>query len=423
MKYRKLKATVPMVPQRSGYSGLMGLGAVLLSAVMVSSVFGLSLAGDGDYGDVVLSGGFESDHFGDVWDLTAGDIVITFTYDGTGLVDDAGAHAWSELGVRSLGSNGVDFSPYWRYAYPDVVKKPLFATCQDVVVGEVLFEFNQETGVIYLTYNMFGERLLTSTQTIVVDDLSAVPSTSSGNPMPFKFPYCTDHEPAVTEFTYEIDASAWSGEYRPMLYVVAHAVVVNPDGTVIEGAWASKNDFPDANNWANYFWVKPKTFGGSGVWLSTDYDWTVDTFDPDPEGFPTQDLDDKLILQRKSGEGEGAYDLPHSPVDPMANYRIWWDRDGVDPWQNDETANTGGRYEVEIRLHATSDTTGTAYMRVWGLDQGFEEDDIWGSIECTPAGMTWSGDMHHLLVFYSLYGYGATHEVIFEDILVTQSTT
>ena len=52
------------------------------------------------YGDVTLSGGFQAGHFPQVWDLTACDMVITFTYDANGLVDDAGAHAWAELGVR-----------------------------------------------------------------------------------------------------------------------------------------------------------------------------------------------------------------------------------------------------------------------------------------------------------------------------------
>ena len=57
-----------------------------------------------DYGDINLSGGFQSGHFAEWWDLTAGDIVISFTYDANGLVDDFGgdAHAWGELGGQVL---------------------------------------------------------------------------------------------------------------------------------------------------------------------------------------------------------------------------------------------------------------------------------------------------------------------------------
>ena len=157
---------------------------------------------------------------------------------------------------------------------------------------------------------------------------------------------------------------------------------------------------------------------GAGVWLATDYDWAAGTFDPDPVGSPKLDMDDKLILQKAGGHGEGDYNLPSTPPNPGANHRVWWDRDGVDPWQNDETANTGGIYEVVITLHAEDCISGTAYMTINGLDQGFETDGNWNTIELTPAGMTFTGDMTKMQVFYGLYGYGATHSVAFEDITV-----
>ena len=228
-----------------------------------------------DYGAVTLSGGFEAGNFEGEWDLTACDLVLSFTYDANGLVDDFGgavAHAWAELGVRAVGYG--NFNPTWG----------------------------------------------------------------------------------------------------------------------VEGA---------------------------GVWLATDYDWSAYTFDPDPLGSPTLDLDDKLILQKAGGHGEGDYNLPSPPPNPGANHRVWWDRDGVDPWQNDETADTGGIYYIEITLHATSPTSGEAYLTINGLSQGFETDGNWNTIELTPAGMTFTGDMKHMQVFYGLYGYGAAHSVEFEDITVT----
>ena len=226
------------------------------------------------YGDITLSGGFQAGHFNEEWDLTAWDMVISFTYDANGLVDDfgGGAHAWAQLGVRAVGYG--DFNPTW-----------------------------------------------------------------------------------MSE--------------------------------------------------------------GAGVWLATDYDWTANTFDPDPPGSPTLDLDDKLILQKGGGMGESDYNLPSTPPNPGANHRVWWDRDGVDPWQNPATANTGGIYQIVISLHATSDTTGEAFTNIRGLDQGFETDGNWNTIELTPAGMTFTGDMKHMQVFYGLYGYGATHTVVFEDITVS----
>jgi len=232
------------------------------------------------HGDVTLSGGFQADHFPEIWDLTACPLTLSFTYDANGLIDDfgGGAHAWAELGVRAVGYG--DFNPTW----------------------------------------------------------------------------------------------------------------------MAEGA---------------------------GVWLTTDYHWTANTFDPDPPGAPTLDLDDKLILQKGGGLGEGSYNLPSPPPNPWANHRIWFDRDGVDQWQAQSplavdggTYNTGGTYDVVIMLHATGAGSGEAHMTINGLGQGFETDGNWNTMELSPSGMTFSGDTTEMQVFYGLYGYGATHNVIFNDITV-----
>jgi len=138
------------------------------------------------------------------------------------------------------------------------------------------------------------------------------------------------------------------------------------------------------------------------------------------------DLDDKLILQKAGGHGEGDCNLPSPSPNPWANHAVWFDRDGVDQWQAQMwgaiagvTYNTGGTYDVVIMLHATSDTTGEAYMTINGEPQGFYDPD-WhsGPADLVPTGMTFSGDMKHLRVFYELYGYGATHTVAFENIAV-----
>ncbi len=221
-----------------------------------------------DLGTVTVSGGYQAGHFDPIWDLTNSDITVSFTANLTGMQDLAGAHAWSELGIRQVG--GSDFNP-----------------------------------------------------------------------------------------------------------------------------------------------------NAKGVWLATDYDYAAGTFAPDPVGSPTLDMDDKLILQKQSGQGEGAYNLPGVPPTPGNNHRVWWDRDGVDPWQNGETANTAGLYNVVMNFRATSATTGEAFMTINTLAQGFETDGNWSTIELTPAGMTFTGDMTHMQVFYGLYGYGATHSATFADVTVT----
>lgn len=255
---------------------------LVLSFSLVAAVPAAADGGTKNYGDVTLSGEFQSGNFPHLWDLTQCDLTISFTYDANGLVDDFGgaAHAWAELGVREVGYG--NFNPTW----------------------------------------------------------------------------------------------------------------------MAEGA---------------------------GVWLATDYEWTANTFDPDPTGSPTLDIDDKLILQKGGGQGEGNYNLPSTPPNPWANHAVWFDRDGVDQWQaqmwgaiDGVTYNTGGTYDVVITLQATSDTTGKAYMTINGEPQGFYVPG-WhsGPADLMPAGMTFTGDMAQMQVFYGLYGYGATHSVTFSDIMAT----
>ena len=127
--------------------------------------------------------------------------------------------------------------------------------------------------------------------------------------------------------------------------------------------------------------------------------------------------DDFLGLEKLNGYDETYYNLPSVPSDRYNNYRFWWDRDAGEG----DTANTGRLYTVIITLHATSDTTGTAYMNIRGLDQGFEEDGNPDTIELIPAGITWTGDMKHLRVFYSLYCYQIYRTAAFEDLTATNT--
>jgi hypothetical protein len=141
-------------------------------------------------------------------------------------------------------------------------------------------------------------------------------------------------------------------------------------------------------------------------------------------------MDDKLILQRGGGMGEGSYDLPSAPPNPWTNHAVWFDRDGVDQWQaqmwgaiDGVTYNTAGIYEVVLSLHSTDADSGTAYMTVNGEGQGFYVPN-WHSgplvpgTDVYPAGMIFTGDMTAMQVFYGLYGYEATHSVAFEDIVI-----
>jgi len=65
-----------------------------------------------NYPDIILTGGFQSGNFTKIYDLTKYDMLISFTYDATGLRDFSGAHAWSEFGIRAIGYG--NFNPTWK---------------------------------------------------------------------------------------------------------------------------------------------------------------------------------------------------------------------------------------------------------------------------------------------------------------------
>lgn len=366
--------------------------------------------------DIYLSGGFQSGHLEPVWNLTKDNLRISFIYDGNGLVDDYGgdAHAWAELGIRTVGYS--DFNPSKKQV--DLIAGGGNEKSA-IDVGDILVW--NDTDYIYVKYSLIEGWWLTETHVHIASSMELIPQTKKGNPIPGHFDYKNEHD-YVSEFQYQIPLS-WS--LGDQVYIAAHGEVKYIESTSIEieeSAWASGYEFP-GNNWATYFTY---TFAkGAGVWLATDYDWTANTFDPDPVGSPTQDLDDKLILQREGGHGEADYNLPSTPPNPYANHRLWFDRDGVDQWQAQNplaidggTFNTEGTYEIIITLVATSKTEGTAYLTINGLDQGFETDGDWKTMELSPAGMTFFGDMENMQVFYGLYGYGAIHSVSFLELTV-----
>lgn len=121
-----------------------------------------------------------------------------------------------------------------------------------------------------------------------------------------------------------------------------------------------------------------------------------------------------MILQRDSlnWNDETAYNLPGVPPNAYNNHNIWFDRDGVDQWQaqnpfsfDGQNYNTNGIYDIELYLLATSLTSGTAYLKVNGLWQGFETNGDWSTMEMTPAGMTFTGDMTRMQVFFGVKGW------------------
>jgi len=170
------------------------------------------------YGDVALSGGFQAGHFDDVYDLTAGAITISFTYDGNGLVDDFGgdAHAWAELGVRSVGYS--DFNP--KSNGDPAQKKVDLIAGQHTDVGDVIVWHDDVN--LYVRYVITDPEVwcITETHLQVATDPDEIPQ-KNGNPIPGKFDFKDEHN-CVEEFLYEIPLT-WDVETP--LYIAAHSVV------------------------------------------------------------------------------------------------------------------------------------------------------------------------------------------------------
>ncbi len=102
---------------------------------------------------------------------------------------------------------------------------------------------------LYITYATSGGWELVETHLAVADELSGIPQTKKGNPIPGQFPYATDHDPAVTTYTYVIPLADLGFIPDGKVVIAAHAKAVN--GTQGETIWAGSLPFP-GRNWATY---------------------------------------------------------------------------------------------------------------------------------------------------------------------------
>ena len=166
--------------------------------------------------------------------------------------------------------------------------------------------------------------------------------------------------------------------------------------------------------------------GSAGGWMTS----LVGDLATDPNNL---DLDDKHNLSASGARGEQDYDVRYSdfdlvvgPYGTYSNQAIWFDRDGVDPYQAADPLsidgapyNTGGIYEIEIRYHAIDATLGVMFATINGVPQSF--DTSVGGLGGEPAGLSFKGDMTQMQVFAgSWFTSGASGEVVAYDICTGQ---
>jgi hypothetical protein len=190
----------------------------------------------------------------------------------------------------------------------------------------------------------------------------------------------------------------------------------------------------------------------AGAWMSgflCDWDNASTEFPTYPDKDDTQDLDDKFNMQRSPNSApwdETLYDVyceTNTVVSPPfgsgSNYGIWFDRDGVDPWQADMwgmvdggTYNTDGIYEVQITYHKASSDKGTACPVFfpdlenddapggYGIPTGFNRLSPGPGYADFPAGISFDTDetkMSSMQVFVS--GNPGNGAIVVRDLTVT----
>jgi len=115
---------------------------------------------------------------------------------------------------------------------------PLIAG-QHTNVGQVIV--SNDAINLYITFSLTGGWKLTESHVHIANSLNGIPHNKNGIPIPGHFAYSATHNPAVTQYMYQIPLSIYSFVTGDTLYIATHAVVVNgdyPDGSFQEEtAW------------------------------------------------------------------------------------------------------------------------------------------------------------------------------------------
>ena len=137
---------------------------------------------------------------------------------------------------------------------PEDAQKETIYAGQTIEVGYV-YVWVENMDTLYIKYDITKTGWkMTESHMDYGESLSDIPQTKKGNPIPGKFDYKNKHNPAVTEYTYEIDIEGMF-DNGDTLYIATHCVVINGNGKGKGGSetgWAGEEEFP-GKNWAKYF--------------------------------------------------------------------------------------------------------------------------------------------------------------------------
>jgi hypothetical protein len=193
----------------------------------------------------------------------------------------------------------------------------------------------------------------------------------------------------------------------------------------------------------------------AGAWMSgylADGDNAGTEFPMYPDNDNSQDLDDKFNMQRSPYPGswsETMYDVycdintvAASPFGSWSNYGIWFDRDGVDPYQpnywgmvDGGTYNTWGVYDVQITYDWSANyptSKGTACATFfptlqnddapggYGIPTGFNRLSPGPGYADIPAGISFDTDESKMASMRALvFGNSGNGTIVVRDLTVT----
>jgi hypothetical protein len=211
--------------------------------------------------------------------------------------------------------------------------------------------------------------------------------------------------------------------------------------------WTHGGPFASAD--VGLMWPGSSQAGARMVGFLSDWDNKDTLFPTFPDKDSMQDLDDKFNMQRFPNPGswdELMYDVycdtntvASSPFGSYSNYGIWFDRDGVDPYQanmwgmvDGGTYNTKGIYEVQLTYRRASSDKGTACPLLfpnlanddapggYGIPTGFNRLSPGPGYADFPAGISFDTDdtkMASIRVLVS--GNSGDGVIVVRDLTVT----
>jgi hypothetical protein len=166
---------------------------------------------------------------------------------------------------------------------------------------------------LYVRYELEGW-CMNETHVHVADALDGIPQTKKGNPKPGKFDYKTDHDPCVTEYTYEIPLDGWNPGTE--LYIAAHAAMNELETmTIVSNVGDTVYGPLDQNPGLNGDWGPPYNAVVAINSLSSPWNWGDDTI-PGASWISTAEETENPCIDswRKFTE---TFEVPGTPVSGM----------------------------------------------------------------------------------------------------------